>query len=149
MGDYSTAQIIFYDVPAVRVPAVLAWLADWHLREDYAGEPPTETVKTWTVYGDHDAGLGIMLDGAMALEAAAPGSTWKLTQDAKYEWDAEHHTHVPGLGRWHGRCTQDGEPLFTRDQIMTTAGSNWDLDYLTGGPWLRAINALAVAKNPG
>lgn len=146
MSDHAPAQIIFYHVDPRDHDDIIAWLRDWDLSEQYTpGAVPTTTIEYGTVYGDDDAGLGILLDGVTALIEAAPGSTWKLTQDAKYEFDGEHVHYVPGLGHWAGRCTQDGTPTFTRDEVMRAA-MDGTLDQLTGGPWLRAIETIEARQ---
>lgn len=143
MSDRVPAQVIFYDIPDDReVPAILEWLTEWGMSPHYFGEPIGDRIELGTTYGCSDANVSIMLDGFRALLEVAPQATWKLTQDGYCEYDGEHATYVPELGVWAGMCTQDGEPTFTRRQILTAVEQGVPMDQLTGGPWVRKIEAF-------
>jgi hypothetical protein len=146
MSDHAPAQITFYDVPEDQAAAVVKWLNDWGLGEDWEPADDHDSVTLGQSYGDPEANVSIALTGPAQLIAAAPRATWRMDCDAAPEACAEAITHIAG---WPLRVVQgdnDGGELFTADQVRE-AVKNGTVADLLGDTYHAEIARLTELHN--
>lgn len=87
---------------------------------------------------------------------AAPGATWIMWEDPKYEWLGDVAVYTPELGLYTQACDSDGNPVFTDLEIESVLNSvpvekasfaamQDAFHKATGKAWFAAIEAIEQA----
>lgn len=142
MGDRTSLQVYVYACPPDQAAAVLGVLAEYQLDVDWGTEEAGKGLRLDVPYTAHEIS-GAADEIAPKLIEAAPGCSFWLWEDPKYDWLGSMHAHTPGLGSFTAECNAEGEPVYTRDQIMEFFTADVALDdlqdhierKLTGGLW--------------
>ena len=93
-------------------------------------------------YADSEMSCGSADEHADNLIAAAPGCSFVLWEDPKYEWLGSVEAYTPELGRFTAECDANGTPVLTPEAIKAMIDKAADLDALreamaraTGAAW--------------
>lgn len=154
MGDRTNMQITVYDCPPDQVDAVLDLIADYGLWEgDFGmGVPELTELVLGVQYGGVEVYCGSSDEIALGLVEQAPGASWEVWEDPKYEWLGSLNRYTPALGLWGAECDAEGQPQFTPDVILakikelgpeTPIGQ---LEAWLGEPWQQALGAFGGNK---
>lgn len=150
MGDYTALQIAIYDCPEHEVATVMGILENYGLDEgwDVRSSSSLSELRLGEEYVVNDAPCGSSDDLAAAL-TAAPGTSYEVWEDPKYEWLGSLNRYTPTLDHWGAECDANGQPQFEVDQILRwvdEAEGLADLKVKLGVPWREALDALAEAN---
>ena len=162
MGDYVPASLTIYNVGGKE--AEIARVLDWHdFSAEWGGGPEVraDRVVHGGSYYNIEASLDAITSIGEALEALNV-SDWGC-QDAKYEYDGGTRIYTPELGVFVAFGSQHGVVLVNAEvvqELLAEAQEQIDLndpdalaqltervayvDQIAGGPWVRAMNALAA-----
>ncbi|HXA27642.1 MAG TPA: DUF3145 family protein [Candidatus Angelobacter sp.] len=110
MSDRSALTLHVHDCPADQAAAVLAVIDENGLHLEWLDELPADVLYAGRAYTDVEASVGSEDTVASALIEAAPGCSFTVWQDPKYEHDGELVMHHPDLGRFDCRCDASGAP---------------------------------------
>lgn len=131
MGDRTGLTVTIYDCPKDQVGAVLLALEEYHLELD--------ELTLGEVYQEYEVYCGSSDELAAVLMNTAPGASWEVYEDPKYEWLGSINRYTPALGRWSAACDSEGNAVFNAEQILK-------LEEALGGSWEDALVDLAVDK---
>lgn len=143
MSDHSTATLVIYEVPPDQEAALRAAVND---SDERPGEWPDEDEPL--TLGEHYYVEECSLDANETLADdiidAAPGATFAVWVDPKYEYQGVITAYTParGLGRFDGVCTSDGDPYVTLGELERLP----DLGKLDGGDPLSDALARILGK---
>lgn len=151
MGDRTALQITIYDCPENEVNAVLDVLEEYGLAEDWdirsaSSLPELQLGETYVV---NEASCGSSDEIATHLENKAPGTSFEVWEDPKYEWLGSLNRYTPTLGAFGAECDADGQPQWTADVILKLIDDAEELDDIKkslGVPWSDALAQLATAN---
>lgn len=124
MSDRAAVQLHVYDCPDDQRAALFAAIEAADLGEDWgslasATDRNAEPLAFWpTQYTAEEMSCGIVEELANELIAAAPGATFDVWQDPKYEWLGNGVTYAPDLGRFAYECGSAGAPIFTGEEVL-------------------------------
>lgn len=144
MGDRTGLTVTIYDCPKDQVGAVLLALEEYHLELD--------ELTLGEVYQEYEVYCGSSDELAAVLVNTAPGASWEVYEDPKYEWLGSINRYTPALGRWSAACDSEGSAVFNAEQVlklMADLGPDAPISKLRealGGSWEDALVDLAVDK---
>jgi len=149
MGDRTCHQVYVYDCPKDQVRAVQEALEDYGWEES----PKGGRISAIERYFADELSCGTSGDIATALREAAPGASFVVWEDPKYEWLGEMHAYTPALGEYGAQCDSYGRPVFGWDEITPVldeaaqAGEDARaaLAKAMGRPWLDEWDARRAA----
>lgn len=155
MSDRSYAQVVIHDCPPEQRAAALAALAAYEggIRQRFDW-PEATKLAIGERYGYDEADLDSHDQLTAALMAAAPGASFAVWVDPKYEYPGVLTMYTPALGECSGLCDADGEPYAERRELAAIiaiddrAEREAALDRAVGNSWYRALHPEAVAPAP-
>src|SRR5207253_1503096 len=97
-----------------------------------------------TVYGDQEASLMANDEIASALIEGAPGATFVVWVDPKYEYDGVITIYAPDLGRFDAESDSDGNIHHTNSQVRRIVAIEdiQERRRVLGTPWEERIDGL-------
>lgn len=117
MSDRTGFRAYVYDCPEDQREAALTVLAeDYALGVDWTDQPAGDLDLT-SAYTADEITCGSAQEIAKALREAAPGASFILWEDPKYEWLGDLYAHTPALGEFTAECAESGEPVLNREQV--------------------------------
>lgn len=140
MGDRAWAQLTLYEVGGPKEVEALCSFIEEHLSSGYSRITELEIDS----YDESEVSLGLV-EEAESLAEDTPNSIWVLYQ-AGYDGAGEVAYHLPGLGVW--RCSEDGEPVFSRTEVIAMfAMKPAERMRALGTPWIETFTTLAKTMN--
>lgn len=146
MSDRSYAQVTVYDCPEDQRAACLAAIVE-SFGTEYINEKPErlragaepgsmrladyEPVPELALgerYGDDECSLDMNETIAAAIIEAAPGATFVVWVDPKYEYAGALTAYAPDLGRFDADCDADGNPTLTAYAVRQILAETVDDD---------------------
>lgn len=138
MSDRTYAQVIVADCPEAQRAACREAIYDTFEADALNEEPmidtdpgatgeasyrPSRWRRTTDLvlherYGDDECALDMHDRIAAAIIEAAPGATFVVWVDPKYEYTGELVAYAPDLGRFDSSCDADGNPTVTAYDIL-------------------------------
>lgn len=136
MSDRAALTVVVYDGPEDELVAIVEVFRKWDLNADFGfSTEELASIALGEQYGYDEIRIGDDDEIFGELVEAAPGSTFVVSQDPKYEYDGSVHMYVPELGAFSGTGNSDGEPYVTAD-VVRKASSLGELKLRLGLPWL-------------
>lgn len=141
MGDRTSFQITIYDCPAEQAGAVLDALDNHNIGVDWGSPLNTQVLFLGESYNEHEASCGTSDEMARELMAEAPGASWELWEDPKYEWLGAVWRYTPELGSFTADCDANGTPYFSSTAVWEMLGNEGPdrVRRLLGLPWEEAL----------
>lgn len=125
MSDYTPVQLIVYDCPPEEREAICEIIESEGYGIDYFGGHDFETLLFDQAYGDDEASLTAPEDVGNEIIARAPGSTFVIWSDPKYEYLGSIVMYAPDLGPFTADCDSDGNAVFTAAKIISLVGEHF------------------------
>jgi hypothetical protein len=110
MGDRTALQITIAECPESEVEDVLNILSEYGLGED---DPLTLGVE----YLNDEISCGSSDELASALREQAPGTSFEVWEDPKYEWLGSLNVTAEGQ-HFGAECDANGQALWTSEQVI-------------------------------
>jgi len=140
MGDRTCHQVYVYDCPKDQVRAVQEVLEGYFWEQG----PRGGRISACEPYLASEITCGTSDEIAAKLMKAAPGASFVLWEDPKYEWLGSVSAYTPELGVFSAECDANGQPVIhyqTAAQVITeAAGAGADVlaafARAMGRPWL-------------
>ncbi|WP_298800409.1 hypothetical protein [uncultured Pseudonocardia sp.] len=142
MGDRTTVQLIVHACPPAEVRALWEVIEEYRLTDEQPLTAGADRIALGGLYRADEISCGSAEEIAAQLGQTAPGSTWTVWEDPKYEWLGSVSIQVPGLGTWSAECDANGVAQFPAAQILSVVDDRAGLDQLLGVAWSRAVEAL-------
>lgn len=148
MGDRTSFQVVIYDCPPEQASAVLDIINNYGLGVDWGnGETQTDVLFLGQLYTEHEMSCGTSDEMANLLQDEAPGASWELWEDPKYEWLGGLYRYTPSLGKFFADCDAAGSPQFTEEQVWRWRAADEDeLAIHIGRPWADALAAFEPSR---
>ncbi|WP_181273658.1 hypothetical protein [Brevibacterium oceani] len=123
MSDRTHVQLIVHDCPPDQAAAVLSIIDQHDLHLEYVedGQPADGQLGLGLTYMDPEVVCGSAQLIAQELEQSAPGASWEVWEDPKYEWLGDLYRFTPTFGPWTANCDAEGTPVFTPDEVHRLA----------------------------
>lgn len=145
MSDRAPVNLIVHFCPPEQEQAILKFINEHGLTEDYFGGGDEMELKLHTVYGSDDEPLDEYAEIATALSELVPHAAFEVWSDPKYEYPGGVTFWTLELGFFNGTCDANGEPYLTAheymkgltpDQVFAKLGIAWEQkfqEYRNGG----------------
>jgi hypothetical protein len=121
MGDRTNFQLQVTACPPEQASAVLDWIAELGLGEDWPGSfghvaPPVLKLAHWYVANEVSCGS---TGETIAALAELPGVSFTCYEDPYADWLGEvaHHVHDLTPPTWRNDCDANGRAYFTADEV--------------------------------
>lgn len=148
MGDTTNLQCRIYACPPEQVRAVLTALAEYHLNDDWMSfdQMPMSALVLGRPNVSNEVSCGSADELAGTLMETAPGASFELWEDPKYEWLGSLWRYTPDLGAFSAECDADGNPQYDANWIMGRLEKGEAITPAdVGVPWRAALTALEEA----
>lgn len=119
MSDRFPTQLTIYECPPEQRPAALAVIAEAYLGPEWTGGGAATELVLGEQYVDYEAAGNLEAEVADALIDKAPGATFIVWADPKYEYPGELVMYTPELGRFSHTCDAQGTATFAPDEILS------------------------------
>lgn len=114
MTDYTPLQLIVYACPEDQLSAVMELIDEYRLTENM---PDGDALEFGHAYSNYEITCGSAEQLADALQEYAPGASWRVWEDPKYEWLGDTWMHAPELGVYRADCDANGQPVLTKAAV--------------------------------
>jgi hypothetical protein len=145
MGDRTSMQVYVYDCPEDQRAGVLAILTeDYQLDGEWGAAGREVFLRLDIPYTADEISVGSADQIAAELIEAAPGCSFALWEDPKYQWLGSVNVYTPALGLFSAECDANGQPVYTAREITDMITKAGDVDQAgliaaiqrtTGGAW--------------
>jgi hypothetical protein len=119
MGDRTYFQVHIYDCPEDQREAARRVIADYVTAAD-----EDDVLHLTEGYTEDEVSCGSADELAPRLEQAAPGCSFVLWEDPKYEWLGSIRAYTPALGSFAADCDASGQPVFTLSEVLAVLKSD-------------------------
>jgi hypothetical protein len=133
-------DLIVYGCPDDQRQAVLDVIQSERLSED--SQPTVDELVLGERYGIDETQLDRYAEIAGILMTRAPGATFVIWNDPKYEWLGGLMAYAPDLGAWSHDCDAEGTPVFSYQEVVDILKMDRDSGYIRqhiGEPWMERL----------
>jgi hypothetical protein len=121
MPDTTPLQLTVHAAPPEQHPAILKVINAYGLGQDWASVAPEELfteLELGVQYTDDQGVVGHASEITSELVAVAPGASFIVWEDPKYEWLGLVCMYTPELGLFEHDCDSSGEPQLSDQTIQ-------------------------------
>lgn len=126
MSDRTFLQIEICDAPDAELAAIETVFETFDLRYEQESDS-TESegrIRFGSTAQNEEICCGSASLIAQKLIACAPGASWSLWEDPKYEWLGDLFLYTPTLGVFNADCSSGGDAVFTASEVLMIWANN-------------------------
>ena len=144
MSDRTAFACYIYACPEDQQAGALSVLTEGYGLDLNWGMSEGEGLSLTEAYTAEEISCGSADFIAKELIEAAPGCSFVLWEDPKYEWLGSLNAYTPELGHFTAECDANGRPVYTAAEITSMIAAAGDVDRAgliahieraTGGAW--------------
>lgn len=148
MSGHTSFQCYIYACPEDQQAAAVGVIDEYGLSLEWGAPRPAGQLSLTDGYTADQVTLGTAGKMAARLREAAPGCSFVLWEDPKYEWHGVLEAYTPALGAFSADCDQDGVVVCTLTEAIQIVRDATDhelvIDDKPGGYWVAQEAVLAA-----